>query len=78
MERPYFKCSFLNGLRGELFFTATHQKVTGIHFLQMMLSIAGLGLSQANSPEFAWLRTSAGIEIDESKVGFNPPEERDK
>ena len=40
---PYFRYSFLNRLRDELYLTQTYQKVTLFHFLQLGMPAAGLG-----------------------------------
>jgi hypothetical protein len=44
---PYFRYSFLNGLRDELWLTMTYQKATLFHFLSLAIPASGLGVGIA-------------------------------
>src|SRR6266446_9156306 len=44
---PYFRYSFLNGLRDELYLTQTRQKVTLIAFLYVLIPVVGAAIGSA-------------------------------
>src|SRR5438876_9077119 len=58
---PYFRYSFLNGLRDELYLTQTRQRVTLIALLSLLIPIAGLALGSTwGSGTHRWIKQIVG------------------
>src|SRR5882672_10657286 len=61
---PYFRYSFLNGLRDELYLTQTRQRVTLIALLSLLIPIAGLALGSTwGSGTHRWIKQIIGAGI---------------